>query len=368
MEKWLTRHSLACHAIKEKLAKTLLGLAFGVFLTGALAQQSSQPHTTKSHDSGWYPESVHWSPQGTDLLVTACPKLKKADVSCTLFRYLLAEKRWTSFPRMSTDFIYNDAVYSPDAKYIAAVETGKNCPECSNGIGSRLVLLDAEGVRVRYLTPHGFRIKPTFSKDGKRLLYWSLGLSTSGRTPIGLFDVWELNINDKTERQLTHVLASEIEAPPRYWPDGQRIMLVAGDYALPPNREDFRSKDGKASYPYYGVFSRNGTVVIDPKAPILRPYFYPSEDNWLLALDISPDGKYVIYDNHKNCVALKGIPSSDKPAKCITEPPNRTRVASFAPDSQKVALIWGNSSIPEYSILGTLNLDSPQIEFIKLAW
>lgn len=264
-------------------------------------------YNAQIHKATWYPESVHWSPLGTDLLVTACPKVKTDQVSCTLFRYVLEEERWESLPELanSAGNLYGDAIYSPDGGHIVAVETGHNCSECANGVGSRLVLLNRNGGRVRYLTPHGFRIKPTFSKDGSRLVYWSLGLSTTGRTPIGLFDVWELDVETGVERQLTHFLASEIKAPPRYWPDGERIMLVAGEYARKPNKEDFRSKDGRRFITYGSAFGGNGTVVVGPSSEIVRPYFWPSDDYWLLALDISSDGKRLIYDDHYKCIKEK---------------------------------------------------------------
>lgn len=334
--------------VLTNLVRASLAFVLGSMLITVSAQETKEVANSRSHDSGWYPESVHWSPRGTDLLVTACPKAKAVGVNCTLFRYLLAEKRWASLSQLPDmhDTVYGDAVYSPDGRHIVAVETGHNCPDCSNGIGSRLVLLTADGERVRYLTPHGFRIKPTFSKDGTKLLYWSLGLSTNGRTPIGLFDVWELEIASGAERRMTKFLASEIYAPPRYWPDGKRIMLVAGDYAVKPNVEDYRSADGKSQIAYVSVFKRNGTVVTEP-GRVVRPYFWPSEDNWLMVQDISPDGESVLYEDGRKCIKIKKIFDPAGKGICVAKPPNGLQAASFNPDGRELASIWGGKSTME---------------------
>ena len=325
-------------------------------------------YNAQIHKATWYPESVHWSPLGTDLLVTACPKVKMDKVSCTPFRYRLKEERWESLPELpdTAGTRYGDAIYSPDAQHIVAVETGYNCPECANGVGSRLVLLNRDGGRVRYLTPHGFRIKPTFSKDGSRLVYWSLGLTTAGRTPIGLFDVWELDVETGVERRLTHFLASEIEAPPRYWPDGKRIMMVAGEYARTPNREDFRSKDGRHLITYASAFKRNGTVVIEPGIEVVKPYFLPSEDNWLFVLDISTDGGRVVYDDHRKCIKEKRIDVPSAEGNCLVKKPNRMRVASYSPSGNALASIWGPS--PALYRLGIVDAKDETIRFIDLLW
>jgi hypothetical protein len=325
-------------------------------------------YNAQIHKATWYPESVHWSPLGTDLLVTACPKVKKEDVNCTLFRYQLKEERWESLPELSdpANTIYGDAVYSPDANHIVAVETGNNCVECPNGVGSRLVLLSANGARVRYLTPHGFRIKPTFSKDGTRLIYWSLGLSTTGRTPIGLFDVWELDIETGVERQLTHFLASEIKAPPRYWPSGENILLVASEYARKPNKDDFRSKDPRYLVTYVSAFGRNGTVVTGLDGKVVRPYFWPSEDNWLFVLDISPDGQRVVYDDHYKCIKEKLINAPLVEGRCLVKKPNRMRVASYSPSGNALASVWGGS--PALYRLGIVDIKDETIRFIDLLW
>jgi hypothetical protein len=178
--------------------------------------------------------------------------------------------------------------------------------------------------------------------------------------------VWELNVETGVERQLTHFLASEIHAPPRIWPVGEKIMLVAGDYARVPNRDDFLSEDGKRMYAYVSVFKRNGTVVVEPLVGPVKPYFWPSEDIWLMVKDISPNGERVLYQSGYDCIKEKKIAEPTAAGICAFKRLNSLQVASYSPKGSQVAAIWGGN--PLLYRLAVSNTENDEVFFIDLTW
>lgn len=290
-------------------------------------------------------QSATWARDGSYLLADICPRRTSPSDNCTLYRYRLATARWEPLPQLAgnhtTGYLY--PAFSPDGKSIAATEVGFNCDEAGcppSKVGSRLVLLDAEGGRIRYLSGHGLRLRPSFSNDGKRLLYWRGDVLRGGRGIYGFWDVYELDLATGRERQMSNFAAEGIAAPPRYWPDGKRILLVARNYRIKPNATDYRHPgDPNYQAPYDGIHGRNGSVVIEPGERRVWPYFrLDPPHRWLLVRDISPDGKWVVFDRHGGLV--------ERP---VDDPLDQGRVllplgplllaAAYSPDGRQLALV-----------------------------
>jgi len=239
---------------------------------------AAQPVQT-THAGTHIAQSAIWAPDGSYLLADICPRKFTANDNCTLYRYRFSTSRWESLPSLErhdgTGYQY--PAFSPDGKTIAATEIGHNCDHAGcpdSRVGARLVLLDTDGRRLKYLSDNGLRLRPTFSPDGKRLLYWRGNTLQGARAIHGFWDVYEMDFATGRERQMSNFAASNIEAPPRYWPDGKRILLVALEYYITPNQEDYRHSTRPNSYTTYsGKHQRNGSVVIEPGERRIWPYF-----------------------------------------------------------------------------------------------
>ena len=314
-------------------------------------------------------QSAIWAPDASYLLADICPRNFAPKDNCTLYRYRFSTQKWEGIPALAS----NDAAgylypaFSPDGKTIAATEAGYNCdePGCPESrVGSRLVLLDLDGARLKYLSGNGLRLRPTFSKDGKRLLYWRGDVLKGTRALLGFWDVYEMDINSGSERQMSNFAASGIAAPPRYWPDGKRILLVAMDYYIKPNNDDYKHPTSpEMRTTYAGKHERNGSVVIEPGERRLWPYFKTEGPYvWLLVRDISPDGKWAIFDGRPGLIERPiGYPQGE--ARVLSRNVYHLRGATYSPDGKRLALIPEGGGYIEI-----LDIASEDLKRITIDW
>lgn len=304
---------------------------------------SSVPHYPEP--SPHIAQSAIWAPDVSYLLADICPRKFAAKDNCTLYRYRLATQKWERLPALAPNDNtgYQYPAFSPDGKTIAATEVGYNCDHvgCPDSkVGARLVLLDVDGRRLKYLSDNGLRLRPTFSPDGKRILYWRGDTLQGGRAIHGFWDVYEMDIATGRERRMSNFAASNIAAPPRYWPDGKRILLVALDYHIKPNREDYRHPTIPNSYTTYGGIHRNnGSILIKPGEQRVWPFFKTEGPYvWLLVRDISPDGKWAVFDGRPGLMVR---PTEDPiaEARTLDKSVGSLRSARYSPNSARLALV-----------------------------
>jgi hypothetical protein len=215
---------------------TLLGLQ-------ARAQTASAPPKPRQ----WFAQFAFFAPDDSHLLVTQCKYAKRQTLmGCRPWRYHLADKRWEEIMLSpdDPDWSVDSATYSPDGKTIAAtivkcVPNGleKIFPKCPY-LDYRLLLIDAATGKHRTIASDNARFQPSFTPDGKGLVYWQLdnlqGVAT-GTTPYpakqaqtlyATHNLHTLSLSDERGRMAIKVRAQRPLAPPRVFPDGIRVTVA----------------------------------------------------------------------------------------------------------------------------------------------
>ncbi len=128
----------------KKLFKSLLTCVVVVHATLGLSQeflplQAGQPLPRVKHElsarninqAGWYPQSVSYAPDQSNLLVGACPynpaeyNNPRYSPRCTLIRYSIDKAQWQALGEINKDKHYEDAAYTFDGQAIFAHEHGE---------------------------------------------------------------------------------------------------------------------------------------------------------------------------------------------------------------------------------------------------
>lgn len=352
------------------------------------------------NQSGWYPQSVSYAPDESNLLVGACPNNPaeynnpRYSPRCTLIRYDIGKTQWQALSAINKSMHYEDAAYTFDGQAIFAHEHGecdvvpvvaptrKNC--------SRLVLLDLNGKKLKNLTlePHNTYLYPSLTRDGKKVLYWGVSNQLSAGMGGGAWDVKELDIDSQRTIQKTDYQAAFPKTTPRYMPDGKRLMLAAEEYPKRPNKEDFFSRtDDKGVryfYDYVSKFGRNMTVVVDsPRAPI-KPYFptlkkvtqadgaetwEPTDEHmWLIVRDISRDGKLAVFDDRGIGMCFRFIEEPLRKEECFTRRTSRSVSASISASNTKVANVSDDTKPSIVTRLYLIDVTTNHAQVIPLDW
>ena len=228
------------YLLKSYLLFVLLGTAFAF---QALAQTT--PTAPKPPQLG--ARFAFYSPDGSHLLVTLCkyslgqrPTLS----SCRPWRYYLADKRWEEIALTpdDPDWSIESATYSPDGETIAAtiVKCGfvktEQFPVCPY-LNYRLLMINAKTGKHRTIPSETSRFQPSFTPDGKGLVYWQLdnlqGVAT-GTTPYPArqahtlyftHNIHMMSLSDEQGRLAIKVKAQSPLAPPRVFPDSVRVTV-----------------------------------------------------------------------------------------------------------------------------------------------
>lgn len=332
----------------------LIQFAAFVFL-GAQAQPVPEP-VRYPINIGWFPKTVSYAPDESNIVVTACTDTWKVTTPqrCTVMRYHIAAQKWETLSAINADANYDDVAYTWDGTGIFAQEYAR-CEGLPPGISqreycSRLVLLDLNGKKLQNLTqePHNTYAFPSLTQDGKRILYWGVSNQLSAGMGGGAWDVKELDIATQVMVQKTDYQAAFPKTTPRYMPDGKRLMLVAEEYPKRPNGQDFMKPDPQTGVMrevyYVSKFGRNMTVVVDgPRVPIL-PYFPTDGHMWLMVRDISRDGKLAVFDNRGIGMCFRFVQEPLRTEECFTRRRSHAPSASISASNKTVAIVSGGDN------------------------
>ena len=160
---------------------------------------------------GWFPKTVSYAPDESNLVVTACTDTWKSTTPqrCTVMRYRIAEERWETLPAINTDANYDDVAYTWDGSAIFAQEYARCEGTVQEGkvmrqYCSRLVLLGHDGKKLKNLTQdlHNIYTYPSLTQDGMRILYWGISNQLKPGMGGGAWDVKELDIATQVTVQL----------------------------------------------------------------------------------------------------------------------------------------------------------------------
>jgi Tol biopolymer transport system component len=296
-----------------------------------------------AEEARWVPHQARFSPDGSHLLVNVCEAFNQT--YCRIWRYGLADGKWTALP-FDKDRTYKWPSYSPDGKRI--VFSTRFCPDRNCDLrGMRLAVMNADGTELKPVSGSvAPRIMPSFSPDGRRLIYWKIDdVMQTPRQMFGLYDVYETDLETATERRLTGFTATGVFSGPKYWRDGKRFMFSARDFL----RLDASSQEvsPQRAFPAYAKkFGSNFIIVLEPNARLLEPLPLFEDRSWYIGYDISRDGKKLLYASSAATSAYGSIyvrnpMTTSDPLLVLREYGAGTAIldATFSPHADIVAVI-----------------------------
>jgi hypothetical protein len=212
----------------------LLGVALVCALQGCAQLPKADAADTRPllgalYPTRWFPRSVRFSPDESNLLVSLCHF--QYGHYCRVARYWIADARWEVLAaEIGVSMAWPD--YSPDGRNIVYAQA--SCAQTYHCIGAEfeLMTMTHEGTQRRSVGQQVGVQMPTYSPDGSRVLYWRVqgsGTPRSGRS-IPYWSLYEVDLSSQpgsTVRQLTDDLYFGIYGAPRYLPDGERLLYTA---------------------------------------------------------------------------------------------------------------------------------------------
>jgi Tol biopolymer transport system component len=230
----------------------------------------------------WYPTYVSFGPDNDTLLVSLC-HVQRNDF-CRIAKYSLSKDKWDIYA-FDERFSYDTPMFSPDGQWIYYSATslcGEQREACDR---PRLYRMHADGSNAE-LFDDVAPVAPSFSLDGKRLIFWG----RHNRNSLANTEVHYLDLETRREVPLTeHEYNFERPAPPFFTADGEHFIFNA----------DFSRWQGKTS-----CAVDPATIPADPKTgkKDLGPLFGDKEDThlYLAALKDAPITK-------DNCYRLTPI-------------------------------------------------------------
>jgi Tol biopolymer transport system component len=254
-------------------------------------------------------------------------------------------------------FMDFEPAWSPDGKRIAFVRSTGNTigPET---IGTEIWVMNADGTHKRRLTRNRLADEsPTWSPDGRRILFSRGRVRFGDRHHRPHSDLWTMNADGTRQRQLTHTRAIELEPAwaPRggriaclvapaalHWdqlaytigpkrtlwtaaPDGSRRRLTAIGDALAPSAPDW-SPDGTR----LAIGTNKGIVTIDAGGGDQRVVGPGSDPAW------APDGSSLVVSVFLGEYAELRVLAFDGTSRVLTSPAviTETSVEQYDPDWQ----------------------------------
>ena len=226
---------------------------------------------------------------------------------------------------------WSDAKYSFDGQKIVFI-TMPFVDGKYDMIKTQITIMDVDGKNYRRLTNgDSFKIYPSFSHDGKKIIYCKAGaIRTSGRTRAADYDIYEIDIDTGNEMRLTDLKLFSMSTP-YLFPDDETIIFSAYGYERKTTgicRDEIYTVKKGAKKPEHLFYSKNDvySASITPSGTI---YFQTQANN--------PDGSgngYQIFQY-----------SADGQHRRISNIPwSTTWRATVSPDGQFIAVVFGDNS------------------------
>jgi Tol biopolymer transport system component len=327
------------------LAKCYLGLALALLsLTGMTGQKAPSLPSGQEYLRAHF---AYYAPDASHLLVTLC-ELKEG--RCSPWRYHLAEKRWERIALTPYDpeWSLESATYSPDGKTIA-VSVVKclgdwrklRCPLFEY----KLALIDAATGALQILPSAQPSFMPSFTPDGKSLVYWGLGNATpsgSGQAVYASHNLFVLDLADQSRRRAIIVHSQRPLAPPKVLADGKTVTISGHDISGAVTYQGAILELGTLN----GVQGYDDSVILgNVVTGEMRTLLPKGEPAWTAKViyDVSPDGKWALYSEDDYSLRLFALQDPTQRKVLIPSPalsPKRIGHGSFAPDGHRFVYVF----------------------------
>jgi len=169
----------------------------------------------------WFPDYVHFGPDGDTLLVSLCHVKRSA--LCRIGKYSIAKNQWVVLP-FEENRTYLNPVFSPDGQWIVATRISVDQNINLTREEFRLIKMRPDGSGMQNVGAGISGLGANFSHDGKKLIYWRM-YDNPG------FPTYDFNLMDwatGTETRLTEFnLFGSDGNRPFLTPDGEKFVFTA---------------------------------------------------------------------------------------------------------------------------------------------
>ncbi len=329
---------------------SLVPLVVLLFLFGCSKEITSEEAHYKQFVLGGF------SPDGNRLALSYCT----TQSVCKTGLFDLRQKVFTEITPLDKDHFYIPGGFSPNGTHLAVAVRRSS----DNGRDTQIALLElATGKLFELTTSPGHRSGPSFSHDGKKLIFAQANRERkSGKTRFSDWDVYELDSDGKNERRLTAFEFFSV-TPPAYLPGDQRFIF-SGD-----GPHAYVSPSGEKGYKAYTTEFHDNNIFLlySTGLQLLKPIF--ARDDYSSFPVISQDGSRLVYtamthhlDGIKTRFTYDLFLFDGKEHKRLTRLDSLISDTVLSHDGTKVALVTqphGSISIKSMRIL---YVDNGQIE------
>jgi WD40-like Beta Propeller Repeat len=179
-----------------------------------------------------YPTMAYYSVDQNHLLVTRCMAPNEFNWAqqkfCRPYRLYLDDDRWEPIriTGLKGTQTLESAVYSPDGKQIVGSVWDCFADYSCSPFSAQLALIDENG-NLKILPSDRARYMPSFSNDGKKLLFYQMNNALFTRTRgalISVLNLHELNLETGEVKLLANATVTAPEAPARMLRDGVTVL------------------------------------------------------------------------------------------------------------------------------------------------
>jgi len=237
----------------------------------------------------------------------------------------------------------------------------------------QIAIMDSDGKNVRKITnTTGFKVYPSFSHSGRKIIFARADvIRTSGRTPAGDYDVYEVDVETGRETRLTRFKFFQMSNP-YYFPDDSTFIFWAEHPRSYPGISDvhrgmdsksvreIRDKIDKINEELQSKYQKNSIYVMQANEKELKPYLvmpeyqkkfkmYVAGSEYSKWPSLSADGSVLIFVAHgyKSDGSATGEQlyqySSDGNHRCITHLPADIWDEAVSPNGELVAVIHSHA-------------------------
>lgn len=287
---------------------------------------------------------AYYSPDGSHLLASLC---KTREGSCTPWRYYLADKRWEAILTTPTDpaWSLDSATYSKDGKSIA-VSVVKclgdwrdwKCPL----FNFRLGVIDAQTGRLRILPSEQSRFMPSFTPDGRSLVYYGLDNATparSGQAVYASHNLYTVDLDGSNVRKVISVKTQRPLIPPKVLSDGRTVTIAVdreffGEVFYKDEIQKRTDEDAARGF-------RVGSVILGDMVTGRMNSLYPKGFEHRTIFDLSNTDAVFLHSLSHYQLKIANVSSPAEETLLAANPRGGHSFshASFAPNSQDYACV-----------------------------
>jgi len=188
----------------------------------------------------WFPAHVDFGPDGDTLLVSLC-HVQRNDL-CRIGKYSITKKTWEILP-FEEQRTYLTPIFSPDGQWIVATTVSTNEERLLDYRDYRLVKMRPDGSGMESVKSvdsywdeiPGFR--PSFSADGKKLIYWRRhDVGSRVKHEFTETDLFMVDWGTGKETRLTQLgFLGQEGGRPYLTPNGEQFLFSGALYAMYPS-------------------------------------------------------------------------------------------------------------------------------------